>query len=92
MQGLFLICSYKMLPSGHDRRTGLRSATPDEIAAALAFALRYRGRKRVFDADDPMARITAERLVQHLEASGFVVMKKPPASAPTTTHMPPSST
>ena len=30
-----------------------------------------------------------ERLVQHLEASGFVVMKKPPASAPTTSHMPP---
>jgi hypothetical protein len=29
----------------------------------------------VFDADDVMAQITAERLVQHLEASGFVVMK-----------------
>jgi hypothetical protein len=46
--------------------------TPDEIAETLAFALRYRGRKRVFDADHTMARITADRLVQHLERSGFV--------------------
>jgi hypothetical protein len=32
--------------------------------------LRYQGRKRVHHADDMMARITAERLVRHLEASG----------------------
>jgi hypothetical protein len=32
------------------------------------------------DADDVMARITAERLVRHLDASGFVLMKKPPAA------------
>ena len=50
----------------------LRPATPDEIAETLSFALRYRGRKRVHDADDAMAQITAERLVRHLEASGFV--------------------
>ena len=48
----------------------LRPATPDEIADALSFALRYQGRKRVHHADDMMARITAERLVRHLEASG----------------------
>ena len=41
----------------------LRPASADEIATALSFALRYQGRKRVFDADDAMARITAERLV-----------------------------
>jgi hypothetical protein len=70
---------------------GLRPATPDEIAEALSFALRYNGRKRVHDADDAMGRITAERLVQHLEASGFVVMKKPPAAAPTTSNMPSSA-
>jgi hypothetical protein len=35
------------------------------------------------------ARITAERLVQHLEASGFVLMKGPPRVAPTTGGMPP---
>ena len=62
----------------------LRPATPEEIATALSFALQYRGRKCVHDADDAMGRITAERLVKHLEASGFVVMKKPPVAAPTT--------
>jgi hypothetical protein len=68
----------------------LRPATPDEIADALSFALRYQGRKRVYHADDQMARITAERLIQHLTASGFVVMKGQPAQAPTTAHMPPA--
>ena len=63
----------------------LRPATADEIAEALSFALLYRGRKRVHHADDAMARITAERLVQHLEASGFVLMKGPPRGAPSTT-------
>ena len=48
----------------------LRPATPAEIADALSFALRYDGRKRVHHADDAMARITAERLVRHLERSG----------------------
>jgi hypothetical protein len=66
----------------------LRPATPDEIAETLSFALRYEGRRRVHHADDMMARITADRLVRHLERSGFVVMKAPPAAAPTTSHMP----
>ena len=68
----------------------LRPATTDELATALSFALRYHGRKRVFDADDAMARITAERLVQHLEAAGFVVMKAPDRAAPTRLGMPSS--
>ena len=69
----------------------LRPATPDEIAEALSFALRYQGRKRVRDADDAMARITADRLIQHLTASGFVVMKGHAAAAPTTSNiMPPA--
>ena len=55
----------------------LRPATPDELAATLAFALRYDGRKRVHHADSMMARIAADRLVRHLEQSGFVVMKWP---------------
>jgi hypothetical protein len=66
----------------------LRPATAEEIAASLSFALRYDGRRRVHHADDIMARITAERLVAHLERSGFVLMRKPPGSAPTTSHMP----
>jgi hypothetical protein len=61
----------------------LRPATTDEIATALSFSLQFEGRKRVHHADDAMARITAARLVRHLERSGFVLMKKPSASTPT---------
>ncbi len=57
----------------------LRPATAEEMAETLSFALRFDGRRRVHTADDVMARITAERLVRHLELSGFVMMKKPPA-------------
>jgi hypothetical protein len=67
----------------------LRPATPDEIAEALAFALRFDGRRRVHSADSMMARIAADRLVQHLERSGFVVMKKPDRLPPTASHHPP---
>ena len=59
----------------------LRPAEAEDVTQALAFALRYRGRKRVDTAGEAMARITAERLVEHLRQSGFVVMKKPPLSA-----------
>ena len=31
-----------------------------------------------------MARITAERLVQHLELSGYVLVKRPERAAPST--------
>lgn len=56
----------------------LTPADPRDLADALAFALRFEGRKRVHQADEYMAAITAERLVRHLERAGFVVMKKPP--------------
>ena len=69
----------------------LRPASAEEIADTLSFALRYEGRKRVHHADDAMARITAERLVRHLERCGFVLMKRPPGAAPTTAVMPPSN-
>ena len=64
----------------------LRPATASEIADSLSFALRYDGRRRVHHADDAMARITADRLVEHLERSGFVVLKRPDAVAPSTSH------
>ena len=54
----------------NDERT-LHPATAAELAESLSFALRYAGRKRVHTADDVMARVTAERLVQHLERSGL---------------------
>ena len=69
--------------------SSLRSATAHEVADALAFALRYNGRRRVHDADHAMGRITADRLVRHLLEAGFVLMKAPPGAAPTTGHMPP---
>lgn len=56
----------------------LSPATVDDIEDAIAFALRFDGRKRAHTGDEFMARITAERLVAHLERCGFVVMKKPP--------------
>ncbi len=56
----------------------LTPAAPEDLADALAFALRFDGRKRKHDAAEMMAGIVAKRLVEHLERSGFVVMKKPP--------------
>lgn len=50
-------------------------ADADDVVQALAFALRYQGRKRFDSAREAMARITAERLVEHLRMAGFVVMR-----------------
>jgi hypothetical protein len=56
----------------------LQPATAEDIVDALSFALRFEGRRRVYHAEDSMARITADRLVRYLERSSFVVMKRPP--------------
>ena len=56
----------------------LRPATVEEVESSLVFSLRFDGRKRVHTGDEMMARITAERLVKHLEQSGYVIMKKLP--------------
>jgi len=61
-----------------DPAENLTPADPTDLAAALAFALRLQGRKRVHNADEIMAEIVARRMVEHLGRSGFVVMKKPP--------------
>jgi hypothetical protein len=66
----------------------LTPASPDDIANALSFALRFNGRKRVHDADLVMSRIVAERLVAHLLRSGFVLMRQPPAEMATTAGLP----
>jgi hypothetical protein len=50
----------------------------DELTQLLSFALQFNGRKRVHDADETMAQITVERLVEYLERAGYVVMCKPP--------------
>ncbi len=67
-----------------DDKRNLHPATAAELEESLSFALRYAGKKRVHSADDVMARVTAERLVQHLERSGYVLMKRPAAVAPST--------
>jgi hypothetical protein len=56
----------------------LTPADPRDLAEAIAFALRYRGGKRVHQAEEYMAQIAAERIIEHLERVRFVVMKKPP--------------
>ena len=71
--------------SGHTQRLFLRPATADEIAETLSFALLYQAANEC----TMLARITAKRLKQHPEASGFVLMKRPPRAAPTTGGMPP---
>ncbi len=68
-----------------DKRS-LHPATSAELEESISFALRYAGKKRVHSADDVMARVTAERLVQHLDRSGYVLMKRPAAAAPSTSR------
>jgi hypothetical protein len=76
---------------GQERGQELRPATREEVMDSLAHTMRCQGRRRVRDrhANSFMARIAAERLAEHLRLSGFVVMKRPPAQAPSATlHMP----
>jgi hypothetical protein len=68
----------------------LRPADSAEVADALAYALRYEGKRRVHHADSVMARITAEYLIGHLARAGFVLMRSEPAAAPTSSNMPSS--
>jgi len=75
---LFVRSSY--LAPMSDALIPLTPATPDDLVAALAFALRFAGRKRVHNADEIMAEIVAKRLAEHLRRAGFVVMKRPPES------------
>ena len=60
----------------------LRPATEEETADCLAHSLQYDGKRRITRGADLMARITAERQVEHLLRSGFVLMRRPPLDAP----------
>ena len=66
----------------------LKPASAAEIEETLSFALQYAGKRRVRHADDLMARLTAERLVQHLQQSGFVVLKRASSAAPNSSQHP----
>ena len=48
-----------------DRADKLTIVDPKDLADAVAFALRFEGRKRVHTADEYMAAIAAERVVRH---------------------------
>ena len=67
-----------------DEKNALRPVKPGEFVDALSHGLQFLGRKRVHTAADVMARVTAERLAQIVEQSGFVLMKRPDATAPST--------
>jgi hypothetical protein len=57
----------------------LAAATPEEIAEALCYALRYdeRGKPRR-GGWDFAAGLAAERLTEHLRRSGFIIMRARP--------------
>ena len=65
-------------PAMPDSVDKLTPAELRDLADAIAFVLRFEGRKRAHQADEYMAAIAAERVVRHLEHAGFVVMKEPP--------------
>ena len=67
-----------------DDKRDLLPATAAEVEESLSFGLRYAGKRRVHTADDVMARVTAERLVTHLERSGFVLMRRRTGAVPST--------
>ena len=67
-----------------DDKRALHPATVSEIEDTLSFALRYDGRKRVHTADNVMARVTAERLTRYLQQSGYVLMRRAPPGARST--------
>jgi hypothetical protein len=54
-------------------------ARRDDLIAALAFALTRDSRPARMQAAKLLASIVAERIVDRLEASGYVVMRGPPA-------------
>jgi hypothetical protein len=75
---MFFIRSYLSdSPAMPEAGDNLTPADPPDLADAIAFSLRFEG-KRVHQADEYMAAIAAERVVRHLERAGFVVIKKPP--------------
>jgi hypothetical protein len=65
-------------PPMSDADEKLTPADPRDLAAAIAFALQFEGRRRIYSAEEYMAAIAAERVVRHLERAGFVILRKPP--------------
>jgi hypothetical protein len=64
------------MPDADDKLT---PADPREIATALSLLLTSGRQLAKYHAAETMAKIVAEDLVEHLSASGFVVMRRQPA-------------
>jgi hypothetical protein len=56
----------------------LTRADPRDFEIAIGMTLSEGARKRLRGEVEVMARVVAERIVQSLERSGFVIMRKPP--------------
>ncbi len=56
----------------------LSAAEPEDVVKAIAFGLRFESGRRVWQADEYMAVITAKRLIEHLARDGFVVLRLSP--------------
>jgi hypothetical protein len=65
-------------PARHEVAEPLSPAEPEDVVKAIAFGLRFEGGRRVWQADEYMAVVTAKRLIEHLTLDGFVVLKLPP--------------
>ena len=64
----FLLRSFRGLSSAMpDADQKLTPADPRDLADAVAFALRFEGRRRVHNANEYMAAIAGGRVVRHLE-------------------------
>jgi hypothetical protein len=61
-----------------DEAENLTPADPRNLKQDIAFGLRFHAGRRVHQADEYMAAITAERLIEYLDRAGYVIFKKPP--------------
>jgi hypothetical protein len=88
---VFLFCSPRLryLLRMPDLEEKLSPADPDDLAASIAFALKFEGRKRWHDADELMADIVAKRLIRYLERARYVVMQRPPIGGSALLNPPP---
>jgi hypothetical protein len=62
----------------------LKDATRDEILQSLEYAMRFRNGKATNAARDVAVSALASMVLEHLELSGYVIKKKPPRVAHST--------
>jgi hypothetical protein len=79
---------FRYQPRMIDADDKLTPADPREIATALALGLTSDRQMAKYQATETMAKIVAERPVEHLDQSGFVVMRKPSADGTSPLHYP----